>query len=101
MTEKKIKQLKCKECERPFEAKAIHVCDFCFGPLEVDYNYEAIAKRIAEKLLPEVHSDSGAGARNQSDNLAARNLYLQGRYHLNQRTEEGLHTAGGGRSRCW
>ena len=29
----------------------------------------------------------------QSDNLAARNLYLQGRYHLNQRTEEGLHRA--------
>ena len=28
-----------------------------------------------------------------SDNLAARNLYLQGRYHLNQRTEEGLHKA--------
>ncbi len=27
------------------------------------------------------------------DNLAARNLYLQGRYHLNQRTEEGLQKA--------
>ena len=33
------------------------------------------------------------GARKQSDNLAARNLYLQGRYHLNQRTEEGLQKA--------
>ena len=54
---------------------------------------EAIAKRIAEKLVPEVHSDSVAGTRKQSDNLAARNLYLQGRYHLNQRTEEGLHKA--------
>ena len=54
---------------------------------------ETIAKRIAEKLLPEVHSDSVAGTRKQSDNLAARNLYLQGRYHLNQRTEEGLHKA--------
>jgi TolB-like protein len=54
---------------------------------------EAIAKRLAEKLLPEVHSDSVAGARKQSDNLAARNLYLQGRYHLDQRTEEGLFKA--------
>ena len=35
---------------------------------------------------------SRAGART-SDNLAARNLYLQGRYHLNQRTEEGLQKA--------
>src|SRR5215203_1360210 len=54
---------------------------------------EAIAKRIAEKLVREVHSGSVAGTRTQSDNLAARNLYLQGRYHLNQRTEEGLHKA--------
>ena len=54
---------------------------------------EAIAKRIAEKLVPEVDSDRRAGTRTQSDNLAARNLYLQGRYHLNQRTEEGLHKA--------
>ena len=34
-----------------------------------------------------------AGDRRSSDNLAARNLYLQGRYHLNQRTEEGLQKA--------
>ena len=54
---------------------------------------EAIARRIAEKLVPEVNSDAVPGARKQSDNLAARNLYLQGRYHLNQRTEEGLHKA--------
>ena len=43
--------------------------------------------------MPEVDSDAVPGARQQSDNLAARNLYLQGRYHLNQRTEEGLHKA--------
>jgi serine/threonine-protein kinase len=54
---------------------------------------EAIARRIAEQLLPELNSDVVPGARKQSDNLAARNLYLQGRYHLNQRTEEGLHKA--------
>ena len=54
---------------------------------------EAIAKRIAEKLAPEVRRRSVAGTRTQTDNLAARNLYLQGRYHLNQRTEEGLHKA--------
>ena len=28
-----------------------------------------------------------------TQNLAAHNLYLQGRYHLNQRTEEGLQKA--------
>ena len=46
------------------------------------------------RLQSEVDATTRApGARRQSDNLAARNLYLQGRYHLNQRTEEGLHKA--------
>ncbi len=54
---------------------------------------EAIARRIAEKLMAEVTTEAVRGTRKQSDNLAARNLYLQGRYHLNQRTEEGLHKA--------
>jgi len=52
---------------------------------------ERVAKAIVEKLEPEL---ADAGQRPQSsENLAARNLYLQGRYHLNQRTEEGLHKA--------
>ena len=55
---------------------------------------ELIAGRIAAKLAPEVFDATGAaGSGRQSDNLAARNLYLQGRYHLNQRTEESLHKA--------
>jgi TolB-like protein/Flp pilus assembly protein TadD len=55
---------------------------------------ELIARTIAKKLAAEVFDPKGApGARRQSDNLAARNLYLQGRYHLNQRTEESLHKA--------
>jgi serine/threonine-protein kinase len=54
---------------------------------------EAIAKMVADKVAPEVDADGAPGARRQSDNLAARNWYLQGRYHLNQRTEEGLHRA--------
>ena len=36
---------------------------------------------------------SRRGSRRPAENLAARNLYLQGRYHLNQRTDEGLHKA--------
>ncbi len=55
---------------------------------------ESIAKVIVEKLRPElIDSDRSPSARHPTDNLAARNLYLQGRYHLNQRTEEGLQKA--------
>ena len=55
---------------------------------------EAIAQLVLSKLEPELlgSGDGRRGAR-PADNLAARKLYLQGRYHLNQRTEEGLHKA--------
>ena len=35
--------LRCRECSRLFPDEALHVCDFCFGPLEVNYDYDAIA----------------------------------------------------------
>jgi TolB-like protein/Flp pilus assembly protein TadD len=55
---------------------------------------EAIARTIAAKLgIVLADGDSLSGPRHTTDNLAARNLYLQGRYHLNQRTEEGLQKA--------
>jgi threonine synthase len=38
--------LRCRECGREFEPLALHVCDFCFGPLEVAYDYDAIARRV-------------------------------------------------------
>jgi TolB-like protein/Flp pilus assembly protein TadD len=55
---------------------------------------ETIARAIAEKLGHASADGEGfLAARGGSDNLAARNLYLQGRYHLNQRTAEGLQKA--------
>ncbi len=47
----KIKGLKCKECHHLYEAKAIHVCEFCFGPLEVDYNYDLIKASVSRKNI--------------------------------------------------
>ncbi|HUR17600.1 MAG TPA: threonine synthase [Acidimicrobiales bacterium] len=37
----------CRECGRPYPPEALHVCEYCFGPLEVAYDYEAIAARIS------------------------------------------------------
>ena len=55
---------------------------------------EHVAREIAQRLQLEVlDAPQSPGERRSSDNLAARNLYLQGRYHLNQRTEEGLQKA--------
>lgn len=55
---------------------------------------DTVARGVARRLHAEVVDTPAAGSdRRSSDNLAARNLYLQGRYHLNQRTEEGLQKA--------
>jgi tetratricopeptide (TPR) repeat protein len=55
---------------------------------------EAIAKLIVERLQRELdESDEHSRGSRASENLAARNLYVQGRYHLNQRTEGSLQKA--------
>lgn len=55
---------------------------------------EAIAGALLARLQPVDGGAPGARpVRRASENLAAHNLYLQGRYHLNQRTEEGLQKA--------
>jgi threonine synthase len=43
---KYIKGLKCRECKREYLIKPVHVCEFCFGPLEVVYDYEEIKKSL-------------------------------------------------------
>ncbi|HXU49251.1 MAG TPA: tetratricopeptide repeat protein [Candidatus Binatia bacterium] len=52
---------------------------------------EEVAQRILKKLQSEfVNVGSARATKRPTENLAAHNLYLQGRYHLNQRTEQGL-----------
>ena len=43
--------LRCRECGRHYPAEALHVCDFCFGPLEVAYDYERIAATISPESI--------------------------------------------------
>ena len=38
-----VSSMRCKECSREYPVGAFNVCDFCFGPLEVVYDYDAIA----------------------------------------------------------
>ncbi|EQD63698.1 threonine synthase, partial [mine drainage metagenome] len=46
-----VKSLTCKECGQNYEAKAYHVCEFCFGPLEVSYDYDAISRSISRESI--------------------------------------------------
>jgi serine/threonine-protein kinase len=51
---------------------------------------ERVAQAIVRKLEPEFAEGPRPSGRRPTENLAAHNLYLQGRYHLSQRSEEGL-----------
>lgn len=92
--------LRCRECHREYPLEARHVCDFCFGPVEVTYDYDAIRRNITRQriesgpaslwrysdFLPcdrETAVDIGAGftplirARSLGKALGLNNLYIK------------------------
>jgi threonine synthase len=38
--------LQCRECGQEYPQEPLHVCELCFGPLEIRYDYPAIAAKI-------------------------------------------------------
>lgn len=43
--------LKCRECGRSYQKEPIHVCEYCFGPLEVVYNYDGIKNILSRDVI--------------------------------------------------
>ncbi len=43
--------LRCRECHREYPLEARHVCDFCFGPVEVTYDYEGIRRNVTRARI--------------------------------------------------
>jgi threonine synthase len=43
--------LRCRECAREYPIEPLNVCDFCFGPLETAYDYDAIARIISRERI--------------------------------------------------
>jgi threonine synthase len=46
-----VQGLRCRECGHAFPAEALHVCEWCFGPLEVVYDYEKIAEATSRESI--------------------------------------------------
>ena len=83
--------LKCRECGKTYPKEPLSVCEFCFGPLEVIYDYQAIKKVVDRGVLekrkpnmwrysellpldkaPQVGSDVGFTPLIKANNLAKR-----------------------------
>src|SRR5260221_1209204 len=43
--------LRCRECGREYPAEPIHVCEYCFAPLEVVYDYDDIRSGISPERI--------------------------------------------------
>ncbi|MEE9197962.1 MAG: threonine synthase [bacterium] len=43
--------LKCRECLREYPKEPLHVCEYCFGPLEVVYDYDGIGRAVSRESI--------------------------------------------------
>lgn len=43
--------LRCRECKREYPLEPAHVCEWCFGPLEVTYDYDAIRHDVTRGMI--------------------------------------------------
>ncbi|MEX0659054.1 MAG: threonine synthase [Egibacteraceae bacterium] len=46
-----VQGLQCRECGTEADIAAVHVCEFCFGPLEVVYDYAAMRGAVTHKSI--------------------------------------------------
>lgn len=48
---KYVTGLRCRECGNEYPIAPNHVCELCFGPLEVAYDYDAVASSISRESI--------------------------------------------------
>ncbi|HZJ29853.1 MAG TPA: threonine synthase, partial [Solirubrobacterales bacterium] len=46
-----VQSLRCKECHTSYELEARYVCEHCFGPLEVAYDYSGLDPAAAKRRI--------------------------------------------------
>jgi threonine synthase len=46
-----IKGLACKECGTEYDLTPTHICEMCFGPLEVQYDYEYLSRIVTRERI--------------------------------------------------
>jgi threonine synthase len=46
-----VQGLRCRECGRDYEIAPVYTCEWCFGPLEVTYDYDAVAAAVSREQI--------------------------------------------------
>ena len=47
----RILGLHCRECGEIYDISPVHVCELCFGPLEIQYNYDEIGQTFSRQTI--------------------------------------------------
>ena len=43
--------MSCRECGNEYPVEPLNVCEFCFGPLEIKYDYDSIARSVTRDSI--------------------------------------------------
>ena len=54
-----VTNLICRECGAEYKTQPLNVCEFCFGPLEIQYDFTKIKKDVSKKKFGYYESVSG------------------------------------------
>ena len=46
-----VTNLICRECGAEYKTQPLNVCEFCFGPLEIQYDFTKIKKDVSKKTI--------------------------------------------------
>jgi threonine synthase len=46
-----VNRLKCRNCGQEYDVAPVSICEECFGPLEVVYDYEAIKETVSRETI--------------------------------------------------
>jgi threonine synthase len=46
-----VQGLRCRECGRDYDVAPIYTCEWCFGPLEVTYDYDAVTAAVSRERI--------------------------------------------------
>ena len=77
MSKELVRGLKCRLCGKLYPKEALNFCTDDFGPLEVAYNYEAVARtfdrgRRSQPAADDVALSRAAAGRRRADGRPAR-----------------------------
>lgn len=46
-----VRGLRCRKCGREYHLEPLNLCDFCFSPLEVVYDYKAMSRVVSKEKI--------------------------------------------------